>query len=298
MNNFSNYIVDIPETIIHGLTLLSISKIENVVDIAITIFMDIIETYISKKNIVPVISGTILQLPKRIRKEILKRLPINELLDAFIENRIEDSSSEDNLSNLVINSISNSCDYSGYLSLSSTSVLDNSSSYVFYLYICEKEPIFSYKIKLIKVNLYVYNLELEIEIIHPILIYKFEVLKKLITTICDHNIGYYEMKYNMYSFKILSVVKLLDIYTHHHIFDNLFTHISDKSKNIIEKDWSFYCYWKARKEYLSLADGIPNDYQSHITYYLFNELIMKDVCTYLYDTKELIEYDSDDDIFI
>jgi hypothetical protein len=79
---------------------------------------------------------------------------------------------------------------------------------------------------------------------------------------------------------------------------NLFTHISYHSKNYIQQNWSSYCFWKDRIQYLSLTKGIElkPENETHITRYLFNEFVIRDVCLYLQDNKKLITDPLDDEL--
>jgi hypothetical protein len=278
-----------------------------IIQIVVQLFITILEECINKIYIVPIICDLLLYLSIEIRMEILKRMPIDDLFHTFIDKRIEDNLSKDNLIKLIDESISDICEYCGtYKIIKNMYKIYNTIEVykIFNLNICENEDIFSY-------NLYCYFengnwfINLEIYFIHPILISKIDQLIPSINRIIkidSTKIGLEyiypddrllnKLKY-VYSIKMKIELFIFNIYSGHHILDNLFTHISYHSKVYIEENWSLYCYWKGRIEYLSLIDKAENE--THITHYLFNDFVMRDICSYLHDNKILLQ-DPDDEL--
>jgi len=160
---------------------------------------------------------------------------------------------------------------------------------IYRLKICN-EPIFSVSINEIYIDSTL-NYNLEIAFLHPILIYNREELKSSIENIThidrdthQRQVGIYINE--QYSIQIFRTIPLIG---GENMFDRLFTHVCEQSDLMIKQYWSSYCNWKGRKEFIFLAKGISTEHKSHITHYLFNDLVMREVLEFVSDTETLLD---------
>jgi len=157
------------------------------------------------------------------------------------------------------------------------------------LKICNK-PIFSVSINELYIDS-ILNYNMEIIFLHPILIYKREELKSSIRSITQIDRDTHQRQIGIfinesYSIQIFRTIPLIG---GENMFDRLFTHVCEQSKIMIKQNWSSYCNWKGRKEFLSLVEGISTNERTHITHYLFNDLVVREVLEFVSDNETLLD---------